>query len=155
MKRPMIGLFRGMSGKMFAVIIGTVVACSYGTMVLESKRVLPRDYHGLDADMQRSQALINEYVSAPVLPPLKESWREVAAIMQLNGLELTPDDGNMQNGSISTYDGPLKFWGGSVTGDAKTVIAAIRSAQMTLPTFLLDYSANDGEIKMYLAVVGI
>jgi hypothetical protein len=155
MKNPKLDLFRGMNGKMFGAIIGTVVACVYGAAMLESKRVLPNDYDVLDADIQRSQALIKEYVSAPVLPPLKESWREVAAIMQMNGLVLTPDDGAMKSGTISYYDGPLKYWGGSVSGDAKTVIAAIRSAQMSLPTFLLDYSAGEGQFKIYLAVVGI
>ena len=99
--------------------------------------------------------MISDYVAAPVLPPLEETWREVAAMLELNGLELKPDDGSMANGSVSTYVGPLKHWGGIVDGDAKTILAVIRQIQQTEPVYLLDYSMGDGEFKLYLAVVGI
>ncbi|ELQ8317821.1 hypothetical protein ACVXHM_17585 [Pseudomonas aeruginosa] len=155
MKKPSVSVLSGMSSGMIAAILGTLVLCVFGTLKLEARRELPSDYDRLDRNIQEAQALISDYVAAPVLPPLEESWREVAAALELNGLELKPDDGSMANGSVSTYEGPLKHWGGMVDGDAKTILAVIKKVQQTEPVYLLDYSMDDGEFKLYLAVVGI
>ncbi|OZB34349.1 MAG: hypothetical protein B7X51_01815 [Pseudomonas sp. 34-62-33] len=140
---------------MIAAILGTMVFCVFGTLKLEDQRELPRDFDSLDRNIQEAQALISDYVAAPVLPPLEESWREVASALELHGLELKPDDGSMANGSVSAYEGPLKHWGGLVEGDAKTILALVKKIQQTEPVYLLDYSMADGEFKLYLAVVGI
>lgn len=155
MSKPVFGLLSGMSGTMIAALAGTLVLCAYGTFMLESKRTLPNDYHTLDATITESQEMINEYAAAPVLPPLTESWREVSSFMALHGLVLKPDDGSMASGSTSAYEGPLKSWGGSVSGNAKNVLAAVKKAQQMYPMFLLDYKAGDGTFTMNLAVVGI
>lgn len=155
MKKPAFGLLNGMSSGMIFATLGTLALCVFGTLKLEAARELPRDFNRLDHDIQESQSLISDYVAAPVLPPLKESWREVSAGLELYGLELVPDDGSMQNGSVSAYQGPLKHWGGYVLGNPKTVLAVIKKIQQTDPVYLLDYSMADGEFKLYLAVVGI
>lgn len=155
MNRPVFGILSGMSSGMIAAILATLVMCVMGTLKLESARELPSDFNRLDQDILESQSLISDFVAAPVLPPLQESWREVASTLELNGLELTPDDGAMSGGAVSTYEGPLKHWGGSVSGDAKTVLAVVKIIQQSNPVFLLDYSVADGEFKLYLAVVGI
>lgn len=157
MKKPLLNLkmFADMSSSMVAAILGTVVLCGFVTVKLESTRTLPRDYKSLDQDIQQSQALISEYVAAPVLPPLQESWREAAAYLELNGLALTPDDESAANDPNRTYEGPLKWWGGLVTGDAKTVLAVIESVQQIVPVYLLDYTVAEGVFTLHLAVVGI
>ena len=155
MKKRSISSVSEMSSGMIAAILGTLVFCVFGTLKLEDQRKLPSDYGGLDRNILESQTLISNYVEAPVLPPLEDSWREVAATLELNGLELKPDDGSMKNGSVSTYKGPLRHWGGVVYGDAKTILAVIKRVQQNEPVYLLDYSMTDGEFKMYWAVVGI
>ena len=155
MKMPSAGFLSGMSSGMIAAVLGTLVLCVLGTMRLEASRELPRDYERLDRDIQESQALISDYVASPILPQLKESWREVFATLEMNGLELKPDDGSMANGSVTGYEGPLKHWGGWVIGDAKKILAVMKKVQKTEPVYLLDYSMADGEFKLYLAVVGI
>jgi len=155
MKKPSFGLLNGMSSGMLFALLGTLALCAFGTLKLEAARALPNDFNRLDHDIQESQSLISDYVAAPVLPPLKDSWREVSAGLELFGLELTPDDGSMVNGAVSGYEGPLKHWGGFVTGEPKTVLAVIKKIQQTDPVYLLDYSMVDGEFKLYLAVVGI
>ncbi|MFL1449350.1 hypothetical protein ACI77O_13215 [Pseudomonas tritici] len=155
MKLPSSGFLSGMSTNMVGVIIGTLVFCVWGTLHLESSRELPNDYKRLDRDIQESQSLISDFVSAPILPLLTDSWREVYATMEMNGLEIKPDDGTIANGSLSTYEGPLKHWHGTVTGDAKTVLAVMKRIQKSEPVYLLDYSVSDGEFKLYFAVVGI
>lgn len=155
MKRVNVGILSGMSSGMIAAALGTLVLCAFFTLKLNAARELPRDFNRLDKDIADSQALISNLVSAPVLPPLKDSWRDVAATLELAGLELKPDDGSMENGSGSKYEGPLKHWSGSVAGDAKLVLAVIKKIQHSNPVYLLDYSSADGEFKLYLAVVGI
>lgn len=155
MKKPVFGLLTGMNTSMVMAIIGTLVICVFGTLKLEGLRELPRDFNRLDHDIQESQALISDFVAAPVLPPLKETWREVTATFELNGMDLKPDDASMAKGSVSSYEGPLKHWAGTVAGDAKTVLAVINKIQKTDPMYLLDYSTGNGEFKLHLAVVGI
>lgn len=154
MMKPSVSVLSGMSSGMIAAILGTLVLCVFGTLKLEARRELPSDFDRLDRNIQESQAQISDYVAA-CAPPLEETWREVAAELELNGLELKPDDGSMANGSVSTYEGPLKHWGGMVDGDAKAILAVIKKIQQTEPVYLLDYSMGDGEFKLYLAVVGI
>ncbi len=155
MKKPNFGLLNGMTSGMIFATLGTLALCVLGTLKLENTRQLPKDYNRLDRDIQQSQAMISSYVAAPVLPPLKATWREVSATFQLYGLELIPDDGSMDNGSVSGYQGPLKHWGGYVMGDPKKVLAVIKKIQQSDPVYLLDYSMADGVFKLYLAVVGI
>jgi len=155
MKKPSLGLFTGMSSGMIAAVLGTLVLSVFGTMKLEAARELPRDIDRLDHDIQESQYLISDYVAVPVLPPLEVSWREVSAALELYGLHLKPDDGNMDNGSASTYDGPLRHWSGTVEGDARAVLAAAKKVQQANPVYLLDYSVGDGDFKLFIAVVGI
>ncbi|HEC1425406.1 TPA: hypothetical protein R1W95_002212 [Pseudomonas aeruginosa] len=155
MKKLAVSVLSGMSSGMIAAVLGTLVLCVFGTLKLEDQRELPSDLERLDRNIQEAQTLISDYVAAPVLPPLEETWREITAALELNGLELKPDDGSMANGSVSTYEGPLKHWGGLVEGDAKTILAVVKKIQQTEPVYLLDYSMNDGEFKLYLAVVGI
>ncbi|MPQ69294.1 hypothetical protein [Pseudomonas sp. MWU12-2323] len=155
MKKPVFGLLSGMNTSMVMAIIGTLVICVFGTLKLEVLRELPKDFNRLDHDIQESQALISDFVAAPVLPPLKETWREVVATLELNGLELKPDDLSIAKGSVSSYEGPLKHWDGTVEGDAKTVLAVINKIQKADPMYLLDYSTANGKFKLHLAVVGI
>lgn len=155
MKKPVFGMLAGMSASMIAAVVGTLAGCVFLTLKLESTRNLPKDFGRLDGDIQHSQSMISELVAAPVLPPLTQSWREVSATLQINGLALSPDDGSMANGSFSSYQGPLKHWSGSVSGDAKAVMAVINKIQKSEPVYLLDYSMADGIFKVYLAVVGI
>ncbi|MCF5458264.1 hypothetical protein [Pseudomonas syringae] len=152
---PVYGLLPGLSVSLICAIIGTFALCAFVTAKLESTRILPSDFNRLDGNIKNSQALISDLVAAPVLPPLIDSWREVTANLELNGLVLSPDDGGMANGSLSTYQGPLKHWSGSVAGDAKTIVAVLKKIQKTEPVYLLDYSMADGSFKVYLAVVGI
>ena len=140
---------------MIAAILGTLVLCVFVTLKLEATRELPSDFSRLDGDIHEAQALISDFVAAPVLPPLEVSWREVSAALELSGVKLEPDDGSIANGSVSSYEGPLKHWAGMVIGDAKTILAAVKKIQETEPVYLLDYSMGDGEFKLYLAVVGI
>lgn len=155
MKKSSVSVLNGMSSGMIAAILGTLVLCVFVTLKLEATRELPSDFARLDKDIQEAQAHISDYMAAPVLPPLEESWREVSAALELSGLELKPDDGSMANGSVSSYVGPLRYWGGMVDGDARTILAVVKKIQETEPVYLLDYSMGDGEFKMYLAVVGI
>lgn len=155
MKKSSVSVLNGMSSGMIAAILGTLVLCVFVTLKLEATRELPSDFSRLDGDINEAQALISDFVAAPVLPPLEVSWREVSAALELSGVELMPDDGSMVNGSVSSYDGPLKHWAGMVNGDAKTILAAVKKIQETEPVYLLDYSMDDGEFKLYLAVVGI
>lgn len=155
MKKLNVGILSGLSSGMIAAALGTLVLCAFITLKLQASRELPRDFNRLDKDIAESQALISNLVAAPVLPPLKDSWRDVSSTLELAGLELKPDDGSMVNGSGSTYEGPLKHWSGSVAGDPKLVLAVIKKIQKTDPVYLLDYSSADGEFKLYLAVVGI
>lgn len=154
MKKLNVGILSGVSSGMIAAVLGTLVLCVFCTLKLESGRELPRDFNRLDKDIAESQTLISNLVASPVLPPLKDSWREVASTLELAGLDLKPDDGSMAS-SGNTYEGPLKHWSGSVSGDAKLVLAVIKKIQHSNPVFLLDYSMGDGEFKLYLAVVGI
>lgn len=154
MKKLNVGIVSGMSSGMIAAALGTLVLCVFCTLKLESARELPHDFNRLDKQIAESQTLISNLVAAPVLPPLNDSWREVTSMIELSGLELKPDDGSMSGSGIA-YEGPLKHWSGSVSGDAKLVIAVIKKVQQTNPVFLLDYSMADGEFKLYLAVVGI
>lgn len=154
MKRLNIGILGGISSGMIAAVLATVVLSVFCTLKLQNSRELPRDFDRLDKDISESQVLISNLVAAPVLAPLKDSWREVSSTLELAGLELIPDDGSMSSG-VSTYEGPLKHWSGSVSGDPKLVLAVINKIQHTDPVFLLDYSMADGEFKLYLAVVGI
>lgn len=155
MKMLNSGFLSGMSTNMIGAIIVTFVACIWGTLHLENSRELPNDYERLDRDIQDSQALISDFIAAPVLPSLNDSWREVYASLEMNGLELKPDDGSIENGSASTYDGPLKHWYASVRGDAKTILAVMKKVQKSEPVYLLDYSVADGGFTLYFAVVGI
>ncbi|HDS1721526.1 hypothetical protein NPS53_08455 [Pseudomonas putida] len=154
MKKLNVGIISGMSSGMIAAALGTLVLCVFCTLKLESARELPRDFNRLDKDIAESQSLISNLVAAPVLPPLKDSWREVTSTLELAGLELIPDDGSMQSAG-SIYEGPLKNWSGSVAGDPRLVLAVIKKIQGSVPVYLLDYSKGDGEFKLYLAVVGI
>lgn len=155
MKKPTFSLITGMSSGMIFAMLGTLALCVLGTLKLENARVLPSDYGRLDRDIQQAQAIVSSYVAAPVLPPLNNSWREVAATFRLYGLELIPDDGGMENGAVSGYQGPLKHWGGFVAGEPRKVLAVIKKIQQSEPVYLLDYSMADGVYKLYLAVVGI
>lgn len=154
MKRLNVGILSGMSSGMIAAALGTLVLCVFCTLKLQSARELPRDFNRLDKDISESQATISNLMASPVLPPLKESWREVSSTLELAGLELKPDDGSLASG-VSVYEGPLKHWSGSVSGDAKLVLAVIKKIQHIDPVYLLDYSMADGEFKLYLTVVGI
>lgn len=140
---------------MVAAIVATCVLCVFATLKLESQRELPKDYGLLDKRIQESQALVSNYVAAPVLPPLTKTWREVAASLELYGLGMKPDDVAATGPAASSYDGPLKHWGGTVVGSAKAVLAVMKEIQETEPVYLLDYSVGDGEIKLHMAVVGI
>lgn len=154
MKKLNVGIISGMSSGMIAAALGTLVLCVFCTLKLEAARELPRDFDRLDKDIAESQSRISKLVAAPVLAPLNDSWREVTSTLELAGLELTPDDGSMESNG-STYEGPLKHWSGTVSGDAKLVLAIIKKIQQNQPVYLLDYSMGDGEFKLYLAVVGI
>lgn len=140
---------------MFAAIVATIALCAFGTLKLDASRELPNDAPGLDSKIQKSQGDISAYVNVPVLPPLADSWKEVSATLAIHGLELKPDDGTMDNGTATRYQGPLRNWGGSVSGDARHVLAVINKTQQSEPVYLLDYSITDGYIKLYLSVVGI
>lgn len=152
MAKPFLGLLSGMSGSMLATILGSAVACSYGTFMLNESRTVPSDYDRLDASIRDAQELITEFSKAPVLPPLAESWREVKSGLALAGLTLVPSDGA---DSGTKYSGQLKAWSGSVNGDAKSVLAAIKKAQQLHPVYLFDYKAEDGSFTLNFAVVGI
>jgi hypothetical protein len=155
LKKPVIGLLAGMSTRMVAAIIGTCVLCIFVTLKLESGRELPKDFNTLDKRIQESQALVSDYVAAPVLPPLKKSWREVASSLELYGLNLKPDDESASGATGSSYDGPIRHWSGTVTGSATVVLAMIKEIQESEPVYLLDYSVGDGTFKLHVAVVGI
>lgn len=154
MKKLDVGFLSGISSGMITAVLVTIVLSVFCTLKLQSGRELPHDFNRLDKDISESQGLISNLVTAPVLAPLKDSWREVSSTLELAGLELIPVDSSA--GSVgSTYEGPVKHWSGSVSGDAKLVLALIKKIQQTDPVFLLDYSKVDGEFKLYLAVVGI
>lgn len=148
------GFLNGVSSSMVAAVLGTMVLCVFFTLKLQNARELPRDFNRLDNDIAESQALISNLVAAPILPSLKTSWREVSAALELAGLVLVPDDGTIVS-SGSNYEGPLKNWVGSVSGDPLLVLSVVKKIQQTDPVYLLDYTMVDGEFKLILAVVGI
>lgn len=155
MANPIMRILSGMSGSMLAAVAGTLIVCAYGTFMLDAARVLPGDYHSLDADIAESQSAINELSASPVLPPLTESWREVVALMELLDVSFVPLDVAEGNSPGGTYEGPLKSWSGTVKGNAQVVLAAVKKAQQTNPVFLLNYTAEGGVFTLNLAVVGI
>lgn len=140
---------------MVAAVVGTVVVCAYATFTLEGKRRLPGDHETLDATIADAQYMISEYVSAPVLPPMSDSWREVSALLEMHGLELVPELTNQAGTGGGMYEGPLKSWRGFVSGDPLVVFAAAKKAQKENPLYLLDYTVREGKAQLYMAVVGI
>lgn len=153
MKFNLLSFLKGMSPIMYGSVIATIALSAYVVFTMESGRRLPYDYDDIQFKIQDLHESISQLSTAPVLEKRESVWRDVKAMASLHGVTFKSEEGEEgEEGSV--YEGPLKSWRASLSGEPKSVFALAALAQKHHPVYLLDYKIAAGEAKLILAIVG-
>lgn len=137
---------------MILAVLATIILSAYISIKAEANRRLPIDAETVQAKVDEVRSQIDSIQDVKDLPPLSESWEEVAATSALMRLKLEIiDKGQSQE---ETYAGPLTAWSGTISGPTLVVLAAVKKLQKDVPVYLYGYSNKEGLLKINISVVG-
>ncbi|MDX1693089.1 MAG: hypothetical protein R3208_04950 [Ketobacteraceae bacterium] len=144
------GLF-GWNWLHWLVLLVVMVIAGNEVIERQSQRVRQVDatkIEVLEEDINEYNTMAERLATMEVLPPVKEQWNYVVAIAKKYGVDMryTSDD--------TPYRGPLKAWGGRVSGSTGPVLVVAKEFQETVPTFLYQFNINGNRASFEFAVLG-
>lgn len=130
-----------------------LAACAFAAYYVISIYGSPPEAAGIESierQIAQVQQSVIELESKPSVPLITDSWGRFLKLADRLGVFVTPEDSTDR----PFYEGPLKSWNGTVTGDVRSVLISLVEGQRLLPLYLYSYDLKDGKLTVDFSVVG-
>ncbi len=103
----------------------------------------------IEQNIQEYNTMAERLAQLEVLPPVKEQWKYIPAIVGRYGVEMS-----VLSSASNMYNGPLQAWNGELEGKVGSVLVTALEIQQTVPTYLYELNIKNGKATLGFSVLG-